>query len=52
VNSISLTGSFVVPIFYSYVVEAAGYSQAWLASAAFSLVFLVPLLLSKEGFGR
>jgi MFS family permease len=52
VNSISLTGSFVVPIFYSYVVETAGYSQAWLASAAFSLVFLVPLLLSKEGFGR
>ena len=52
VNSISLTGSFVVPIFYSYVVEAAGYSQAWLASAAFSLVFLVPVLFSKEGFGR
>ena len=52
VNSISLTGSFIVPVFYSYVVEAAGYSQAWLASAAFSLVFLVPVLMSEEGFGR
>jgi MFS family permease len=44
VNSISLTGSFFAPLFYSYVVAASGYSAAWLWSGALSLVFLIPLL--------
>ncbi len=52
VNCISLTGSFWPPLIYSYVVELAGYSAAWLESAALTLVFVIPLLLMKEGFRR
>jgi MFS family permease len=52
VNAIALTGTFFPPLLYSYVVETAGYSLAWLASAAVGLAFLLPLLLMKEGFRR
>ena len=52
VNCIQLLGSFWPPLLYSYLVEVAGYSSAWLGSAALSTVFVVPLLLMKEGFGR
>ena len=52
VNSISLTGSFVPPLFYSYVAGVWGYSFAWAGSAALSLLFLVPLLLMGEWSGR
>jgi MFS family permease len=48
VNSISLTGSFLPPIFFSYTVGVLGYWQGWLWSAALTLVFLVPLLLMVE----
>ena len=48
VNSIHLTGSFIPPVFFSYFVESVGYSQAWLWSAALTLVFLVPILLMAE----
>jgi len=51
VNSIHLTGSFLPPIFFSYIVESLGYSQAWLWSAALTLVFLVPILLMVERWG-
>jgi MFS family permease len=49
VNSISLTGSFLPPLLYSYVAVTAGYAGAWLASAALGLVFLVPLAMMEEG---
>jgi MFS family permease len=52
VNCIQLLGSFWPPLFYSYLVEVAGYSSAWLGSAALSTLFVVPVLLMKEGFGR
>ena len=52
VNCIQLLGSFGPPLLYSYMVEVAGYSSAWLGSAALSTLFVVPLLLMKEGFGR
>ncbi len=52
VNSISLSGSFWPPLIYSYVAEAAGYSAAWLESAALTMLFAVPLLLMEEGFRR
>jgi len=52
VNCIQLLGSFWPPLLYSYLVEVAGYSSAWLGSAALSTLFVVPLLLMKEGFGR
>ncbi len=52
VNSISLTGSFLPPIFFSYVVESLGYSQAWLWSGAVTLVFLVPIFLMVEHWSR
>ena len=52
VNCIQLLGSFLPPLLYSYLVEVAGYSSAWLGSAALSTLFVVPLLLMKEGFGR
>jgi MFS transporter, ACS family, glucarate transporter len=51
VNGISLTGSFIPPLLYSYLVETAGYPEAWLGSAALTLVFLVPLLLMVEKIG-
>ncbi len=52
VNCISLSGSFWPPLIYSYVAESAGYSAAWLESAALTLLFVIPLLLMKEGFRR
>ncbi|HKT22700.1 MAG TPA: MFS transporter, partial [Nitrososphaerales archaeon] len=48
VNSISLTGSFVPPVFFSYVVQAAGYAQGWLWSGALTLLFLLPVMLMVE----
>lgn len=52
VNCIQLLGSFLPPLLYSYLVEVAGYSSAWLGSAALSTIFVVPVLLMKEGFSR
>jgi MFS transporter, ACS family, glucarate transporter len=52
VNSISLTGSFLPPVFFSYFAEAFGYTDAWLGSALISLAFLVPLLMMAEGWTR
>lgn len=52
VNSISLTGSFLPPIFFSYVADTAGYSQAWVWSAVITLAFLVPILLMVEQWRR
>lgn len=45
VNSISLTGSFLPPVFFSFVAESFGYGQAWLWSAVLTLAFLIPILL-------
>lgn len=50
VNSISLTGSFFPPLVYSFLVENSDYVAAWLGSSIISIVFLIPLLLMKEGF--
>jgi MFS family permease len=52
VNSISLTGSLVPPIFFSYVVQALGYTQGWLWSGGLTLVFLVPVVLMVETWRR
>ena len=52
VNGISLTGSFWPPLLYSYLTVATGYSSAWFGSAVVSALFLVPVLLMEEGFGR
>ncbi|MDG7011301.1 MAG: MFS transporter [Nitrososphaerota archaeon] len=52
VNSISLTGSFIPPIFFSYVVQAMGYSQGWLWSGALTLLFLVPVVPMLETWRR
>jgi MFS family permease len=52
VNSISLTGSFLPPVFFSYVTSQLGYSQAWLWSAVLTLAFLFPVLLMVERWGR
>jgi len=46
VNSIHLTASVVPPVFFSYVVERVGYSQGWIWSGVFTLVFIVPILLT------
>jgi len=48
VNSIHLTGSFLPPVLFAALVEALGYSQAWLWSAAATLLFLVPVILTAE----
>ncbi|HEV2225453.1 MAG TPA: MFS transporter [Nitrososphaerales archaeon] len=52
INSIQLTGSFLPPIFFSYLVEAQGYPQAWLGSAGLTLIFVVPVLLMAERWTR
>ncbi len=52
VNSLHLTGSFLPAIFFSYFVVQSGYAVAWLASAAFTLVFLVPILLTPKTWHR
>ncbi len=52
VNSIHLTGSVLPPVLFASVVGLLGYSQAWLWSAAASLVFLVPILLTLERWHR
>ena len=52
INGIQLTGSFVPPIFFSYLVEAQGYSQAWLGSAGLTLIFVLPVLLMPERWNR
>ena len=48
VNSIHLTGSFIPPVLFSFIVETLGYAQAWLWSAALTLVFLGPMLLMAK----
>jgi len=48
VNSIHLTGSVMPPILFSFVVGWLGYSQAWLWSAAVTLLFIVPILLMVD----
>ena len=48
VNSISLTGSFVPPLLYSYLVLEVGYSIAWAACGALTLSFLLPLAFVVE----
>ena len=52
VNSLQLTGSFLPPIFFSFVVEAQGYSQAWLWCAVLTLAFMVPAFLMVERWRR
>lgn len=52
VNSISLAGSFLPPILFSYLVERLGYSQAWLWTAAITLLFLIPIFLMAESWKR
>jgi MFS family permease len=48
INSVSLAGAFAPPVLFSYLAGQFGYSQAWLWSAALTLVFLVPIVLMKE----
>jgi MFS family permease len=52
INSIQLTGSFLPPIFFSYLVGAQGYPQAWLGSAGLTLIFVVPVLFMAERWTR
>lgn len=52
VNSISLTGSFFPPIFFSYVVEKFGYQAGWFWSGVLTLAFLPPVLLMVERWRR
>jgi MFS family permease len=49
VNGISLTGSFVPPLVYSFVVGGFGYSAGWIAGAAMCFALTVPLLFQREG---
>lgn len=52
VNSISLTGSFIPPVFFSFVVQASGYAQGWLWSGALTLLFLIPVIPMMETWRR
>jgi MFS family permease len=46
VITLSLVGSFVAPIFFSFATVSLGYPVAWISSALISLVFFLPLVLS------
>jgi len=48
VNCLHLTGSVIPPIFFSFVVEALGYHQAWMWSAVLTLAFGFPIFLMVE----
>lgn len=50
VNSIQLTGEFFPPLFFSYLADQYGYSQAWLWSAVLTLAFIVPVLMTVENW--
>ena len=50
VNSLSLTGSFFPPIFFSYVVDAYGYQAGWVWSGVLTLAFVAPVLLMVESW--
>jgi MFS family permease len=50
VNSISLTGSFVPPLIFSYLVATANYPIAWLGGSLMTIVFILPLWLMTERF--
>ncbi len=52
VNSIHLTGSFVPPLFFSYIADSMGYGQAWLWSVALTLALLLPVLLLPRTWRR
>jgi MFS family permease len=52
VNSISLTGSFVPPVVFSFLVEGYGYQAAWLWTGVVTLAFVVPILLMAESWRR
>jgi MFS family permease len=49
VNCISLIGSFLPPVIFSFVAATEGYSPAWLTGAGLVLLFTVPLLYLEEG---
>jgi MFS transporter, ACS family, glucarate transporter len=50
VNGISLTGSFVTPLIYSYLVVSASYMVAWLGCSIISFGFLIPLMMMTKRF--
>lgn len=52
VNSMSLTGSFFPPLFFSFVVESYGYQAGWFWSGVLTLAFLPPVLLMAERWRR
>lgn len=47
VNGIALFGDFVPPLLFSYVAIGFGYGSAWLVSALFTFVLILPLLFSR-----
>ncbi len=52
VNSIHLTGSFVPTILFASVADSLGYTQAWLWSAALTLLLLVPVFFLPRTWRR
>ena len=50
VNGISLTGSFLTPLVYSFLVVSASYAVAWLGCAMISFGFLIPVLMMSPKF--
>jgi MFS family permease len=47
VNGIALFGDFVPPLLFSYVAIGFGYGSAWLVSALFTFVLILPLFFSS-----
>jgi ACS family glucarate transporter-like MFS transporter len=49
VNCVSLFGTFLPPLVFSYIADTLGYTEAWLSGAALTLILALALLLMEEG---
>lgn len=49
-NSIQISGAFILPILFATVAADLGYTNAWIVAGAFTIVFVPFLLLFREPF--
>jgi MFS family permease len=48
VDSFSLYGNFVAPVYFSFIAASQGYSLAWLVGGVIAILFALPVLLLKK----
>jgi MFS family permease len=52
VNSISLTGSFLPPIFFSFLAGTFGYTAAWVGGGALALLLVLPIVVFRGALSK